>query len=138
VTTRDEEAARERFAEQYSRRDRDVYRVMERAVIGGDWGANGYTTVEEADELGRLLALRPGVLLLDVGCGTGWPGLYLSVTTGCDLLATDLPLEGLAAGKRRAATEVTSGRTAFAAASAGRFPLRQSSVDAVVHTDVLC
>jgi hypothetical protein len=32
---------------------------IERAVIGGDWGANGYTTMAQARLLAGELALRP-------------------------------------------------------------------------------
>jgi hypothetical protein len=50
---------------------------VERMVIGSDFGADGYTTVGQADELARRLELRPGLQLLDLGCGRGRPGLYL-------------------------------------------------------------
>ena len=135
---RDEHVVRDRFRQEYAQRSGHVYRLMEQAVIGADWGANGYTTVEEADELGRLLMLRDGMRLLDVGCGTGWPGLYLSAQTGCDVVGTDLPIEGLLAGRRRAGRKEVAGRLAFAVASAAGLPFRKQSFDAIVHTDVLC
>jgi hypothetical protein len=37
-----------------------VARHLERLVIGADYGADGYTTVEQADDLARRLQLRPG------------------------------------------------------------------------------
>jgi hypothetical protein len=40
---------------------------VERLVIGADFGADDYTTVEQADELARRLELRAGLRLLDLG-----------------------------------------------------------------------
>ena len=117
----------------------DVHRLIELSVIGADWGASGYTTLAQAQELGRLLALGPGRLLLDIGAGRGWPGLYLAATSGCSVLLTDLTLDGLRAGLARARAERLAPERARAlAASASRLPLAARSVDAVVGTDVLC
>jgi SAM-dependent methyltransferase len=74
-------------------------------VIGSDFGADGYTTVEQADELARRLELRPGLRLLDLGCGSGWPGLYLAMRTGCQVVLSDVPLDGLRSAKARAVRE---------------------------------
>src|SRR5688500_2759533 len=134
----DEAEARAEFRDRYAIGRQDVNREIERAVIGGDWGANGYTTMAQADELGRLLELAPGELLLDVGAGRGWPGLYLAATTGCRVLLTDLPEEGLRQARARAEAEDMLDRVRFAVASAAGLPLRPKSVDAVVSADVLC
>jgi cyclopropane fatty-acyl-phospholipid synthase-like methyltransferase len=107
-------------------------------VIGAVWGANGYTTVAQADELGRRLRLGPGSRLLDVGTGRGWPGLYLAKRTGCSFVGTDMPLEGLALAARRACQEGIDDRAQLVAAAGGAQPFRAGSFDAIVLTDVLC
>jgi ubiquinone/menaquinone biosynthesis C-methylase UbiE len=111
---------------------------VERLVIGSDFGADGYTTVEQADELTRRLELRPGGRLLDLGSGSGWPGLYLSMQTGCDAVLSDVPLEGLRRARERAVRERLGARCAVVVASGPRLPFAGESFDAVVHTDVLC
>ena len=95
-----------RFAERYRIAAAEVSRRVELAVIGGDWGANGYTTMTQADLLARELNLRPGMLLLDLGAGRGWPGLYLAASTGSGVVLADVPVEALrlAAGRARART----------------------------------
>jgi SAM-dependent methyltransferase len=137
ATVREQEA-RDRFADRYRREPTDVVGRIERRVIGGDWGANGYTTIAQADDLADRLDLRPGDLLLDVGAGRGWPGLYVAATTGCSVVLADLPLEGLTVANARIAAEGLEGRASCVNAGARDLPFRPVTFDAVVHTDVLC
>jgi len=136
--SRDEVDAGATFRERYGRPASDATRELERLVIGGDFGANGYTTVEQAELLARRLDLRAGDRMLDVGLGRGWPGLYLAKVTGCSVVLTDIPEEGLATARRRAAAEGLAERSPAVASSARRLPFRPESFEAVVHTDVLC
>jgi cyclopropane fatty-acyl-phospholipid synthase-like methyltransferase len=128
------------FAERYRAAPAEEMRQAELAVIGGDWGANGYTTMAQADLLGRELGLRPGVRLLDLGAGRGWPGLYLAVSTGCQVVLADVPIEGLQAAAARARAEGgrLAGRTGLMVSTARALPFVPAAFDAVVHTDVLC
>ena len=61
MATDHERAVRERFAERYATARTELVDEIEARVIGAAWGANGYTTVAEADELARRLALGPDV-----------------------------------------------------------------------------
>ena len=138
MVTREERDTRQRFGDRYSEERTDVVRQIEWAVIGADFGANGYTTVRQADLLAELLQLRPGMRLLDLGAGRGWPGLYLAARSGCQTVLSDVPVEGLREALARADSEGLAGRVAAAASSARGLPFRAGSFDAVVHTDVLC
>lgn len=108
----------------------DRYRVgrarpmveVERQVLGVDYGSTGYTTLAQADDLGRRLGLGPGRWLADIGAGAGWPGLYLAATTGCRVVATDLPLEGLQRAQARARDDGIQSRVAFLVATGTRQP----------------
>jgi cyclopropane fatty-acyl-phospholipid synthase-like methyltransferase len=137
MTTWDQQTA-ERFAARYRVAPAEVSRRVEQAVIGGDWGANGYTTMAQADLLGRELSLGAGTLLLDLGAGRGWPGLYLAASTGCTAVLADVPVEGLRVAAARARAEHLTDRAATVAASARALPFAPRSFDAIVHTDVLC
>ena len=136
--TKGERETVEHFAERYRSAPTAVCRRVELAVIGGDWGANGYTTMAQADLVARELGLRPGVRLLDLGAGRGWPGLYLAATTGCRVVLADVPIEGLLAAAARARREKLAARVAPVAASARGLPFSSAAFDAIVHTDVLC
>jgi SAM-dependent methyltransferase len=133
---REEEQARADFGERYGRTATRAVREVERAVIGDVWGANGYTTVVQADLLAEQLRVGGGSRLLDVGAGRGWPGLYIAKRTGCDVVVTDLPIEGLVVARRRARKERL--RSAAVVSSAWHLPFREGSFDAISHTDVLC
>ena len=74
----------------------DAMRDLERSVCGCDYGSTSGTTRLEAERIAQLLELRPAAKLLDLGAGSGWPGLYLAQLTGCDVVLVDLPLAAFA------------------------------------------
>jgi 2-polyprenyl-3-methyl-5-hydroxy-6-metoxy-1,4-benzoquinol methylase len=138
VTGRDEAQACALFQERYRNPPSLLAGQIEQRVIGGDWGANGFTTIAQADTLARELHLSAGDRLLDLGSGRGWPGLYLAARTGCQVVLADLPLEGLRVAADRATSEGLAARTGVVAAAASGLPFRAGSFDVVIHTDVLC
>lgn len=136
--TNDERDARAHFEDRYRIKGNAAAAAVEQTVIGAVWGANGYTTLVQADQLAEHLQLGPGDRLLDVGTGRGWPALYLAQSTGCSVVGTDLPLAALQSARRRAKREEVDDRTALVIASGAALPFRTGEFDAVVHTDVLC
>ncbi len=125
-----------RFGEYYSSASDPVLRELERRVLGTDYGGNSYTDVEQADQLIELLDLGADSALLDLGSGLGWPGLYLAARSGCSVVLSDVPIEGLQHGDKRAQAEHI--RAASVASSGLALPFRDGSFDAVTHSDVLC
>ncbi len=128
----------ERFRERYTMSGEAALMAVEKESLGSDFQANGYTTRVQADEIGVALDLRPGQLLLDLGAGCGWPGLYLAEKYGCALISLDPVVEGARAAHRRTAADGMSDRSWPVLASADAIPFRPQSVDAIVHADVLC
>ena len=126
-----------RFHDRYSLPVTDAALAVEREVIGANVGASGYTTVAQANALIPELRLRPGTLLLDVGAGRGWPGLFLAQETGCRVVLADIPAPGLATAAKRAREGRISDRASFMRAAAEHLPFLSGVFDAVVHTDTL-
>ena len=75
---------------------------------------------------------------LEVGAGSGWPGLHLASLLGCEMTLLDMPLAGLRRAARRAAADRIAGRCRPVAGEGARLPFAASSFDAVLHCDVLC
>jgi cyclopropane fatty-acyl-phospholipid synthase-like methyltransferase len=52
------------------------------------------------DEVVRILGLRQGVRILDVGCGIGGPARYLAWKTGCEVVGVDIQQQLVDAGNK--------------------------------------
>ena len=126
------------FADFYRRAQTAPMLAIERAVFGSDYGASSWTTRDEATRVGELLALAPGRSLLEVGAGSGWPGLYLARETGCDVTLVDLPLDGLRIAADRAVADRLAHACRIVVAGGGALPFPAGRFDAVSHADVLC
>lgn len=113
-------------------------RAAEREATGSNYGANGYLTMTQADELLDHLQLQADDVLLDIGSGSGWPGLYLAHRSGCRVVVSDLTVAGMAQARRRATVDGMASRTSSVVASARHLPFLPDSFDAIVHADVLC
>jgi ubiquinone/menaquinone biosynthesis C-methylase UbiE len=133
-----EEARLTRFAREYERSQHPALLEIERAVCGCAYGGTSWTTRKEAEQVAQLLRLGPGVRYLDVGAGSGWPGLFLGRITGCDVTLVDVPLEGLAIAASRAPAEELAGACWVVAADGAALPLSGAAFDAIGHSDVLC
>ncbi|MCZ6522864.1 MAG: methyltransferase domain-containing protein [Alphaproteobacteria bacterium] len=134
----DEQALRERFDNMYQVVQSPIVREIERSVCGCDYGATSWTTEAEARRVGELLGLAPGRRLLEVGAGSGWPGLYLARTTGCDVALVDVPLAGLRMAAARAVADRLPGACWIELADGAALPFANESFDAVSHADVVC
>ncbi len=134
----EELAQTERFEQAYANLQSAVMLSIERQVCGCDYGGNSWTTRDEAQRIGAMLGLRPGMRLLDVGAGSGWPGLYLAEQCGCDLAIVDLPLSGLKIAAERANRDQIPGKCWVACADATKMPFNDASFDALSHSDLLC
>jgi len=133
-----ERATVEEFDRRYRLGKAPAKRRVEKAVLGSDYGATSYTTLRQATELARRAQLGPGVSLLDIGAGSGWPGLHLATVTGCRVVLADRPGEGLRIAQQRALEDGVADRCGFVRSSGDPLPFRSGVFDAVTHTDVLC
>lgn len=136
--TAQELVKRDDFDLEYRHAQQPVMQAVERAVCGCDYGSTAWTTRDEADWIAEALELAPGMNLLEIGVGSGWPALYLARSSGCDATLTDLPLSGLRIAVGRAARDGISDACRTAAADAARLPFGDAAFDVVNHSDVLC
>jgi cyclopropane fatty-acyl-phospholipid synthase-like methyltransferase len=126
------------FAACYEVSRTPAMRALERDVLGCDYGGTSWTTRSQADQIAASLDLGPGAHLLDIGSGSGWPGLFLGAETGCDVTLLDIPLNALKLAAERAADDQLSERVSVVAASGAALPFENASFDRLSHSDVLC
>ncbi|GMR02582.1 MAG: hypothetical protein BMS9Abin20_0920 [Acidimicrobiia bacterium] len=126
----------ERFRDYYTSTAHGALRELERRTLGVAYGGNGYTDVDQVSQFIELLGVGPGDRVLEIGSGAGWPGLYLAKESGCRMVLSDIPWEGVAWGRRRGRGEAID--VDAAACSGVALPFRDGSFDAVTHSDVLC
>lgn len=136
--TSEEQAALDRFSNTYRIGQLEFMLEIERSVCGCDYGGTSWTTKTEAQEVIDVLKLGPGREYLEVGAGSGWPGLYLAQQSGCNVTLTDLPFNGLQIARKRAAADQLAGRCGVVSADGAALPFRKGSFDAIYHSDVLC
>jgi len=133
-----ERAMVEEFDRRYRLGEASARRRVEQAVLGVDYGATSYTTLGQAAQLAERLQLGPGVSLLDLGAGSGWPGLHLASVTGCRVVLADRPKEGLRVAQQRALADGLADQCSVVASSGDLLPFRSQIFDAITHTDVFC
>lgn len=126
------------FAGYYERSQLPAMRKLERDVLGCDYGGTSWTTRAQAGHIAESLNLGPGVHLLEVGSGCGWPGLFLGGETGCDVTLLDIPVIALKLAAERAIGDGLSDRVRVVAASGTALPFEDASFDRLSHSDVLC
>jgi ubiquinone/menaquinone biosynthesis C-methylase UbiE len=126
----------ERFRERYSAPVASAMLIIEREVIGANVGANGYTTVEQADMLADRLELTANTHLLDIGSGRGWPGLYLAERLGCPTTLVDLPAPALRTALRQSSKRNLT-TVSIVRGAGDHLPFRANMFDAITHTDTL-
>lgn len=134
----DERAQCARLDARYDWACAPVMLEIECSVRGCDYGGTSWTTREEADRMAEELRLGPGRRLLDLGAGSGWPGLYLAKSTACAVVLLDLPLNGLKAARDRARADGLARRSLGVVADATALPFGESAFDAISHSDLLC
>lgn len=121
--------------EQHSHPD---MRALERDVLGCDFGGTSWTTRSQADLIPKALGLDAEAHLLEIGAGTGWPGLYMSSMTACEVTLLDIPVNALKQAWQRAIDDGIQDRSHCIAASGNALPFAAGSFNAIGHSDVLC
>lgn len=76
-----------------------VLEQVRRETYGEDFGQSSWVTADEYRRFFKLLGLSSGDHVLDVGCGSGWPALFVARETGCRVTGIDVNEAGIRAGQ---------------------------------------
>ena len=84
----------------YSRFGAEVLARIRREAFGEDIGQNSWLTADEYRSFCGWLGLGQDSHVLEVGCGSGGPALFLARTTGAQVIGVDINAHGVATGMR--------------------------------------
>jgi SAM-dependent methyltransferase len=112
---------------------------VRRETYGEDFGQSSWVTGDEYRRFFRALDLRAGQRVLDVGCGSGGPALFLARETGCRVTGVDISAAGIAEANTLARQANLPQAVEFRQADVCE-PLEFAAgeFDAIVCMDVLC
>lgn len=126
------------FAGSYELSRLPEIKKLEQAALGCDYGGTSWTTREQVDAVLESLQLDEASQLLDIGSGSGWPGLLLGRLSNCHVTLLDIPLNALSQAAERAAADGMTDRVKIVAGSGTSLPFDEDTFDRVSHSDVLC
>jgi SAM-dependent methyltransferase len=112
---------------------------VRKETYGEDFGQSSWVTGDEYRRFFQTLELRPAEHVLDVGCGSGGPALFLARETGCRVTGIDINEAGIRAGETLARESGMQEAVAFRQADVCK-PLvfGDGEFDALVCQDVVC
>ena len=112
---------------------------VRRETYGEDFGQSSWVTGDEYRRFFRMLGLSSADHLLDVGCGSGGPALFVAREIGCRVTGIDVDPAGIRAGEGLARRFGLSDRLTFRHADVAQpLPFADSTFDAIVSMDALC
>jgi ubiquinone/menaquinone biosynthesis C-methylase UbiE len=96
-----------------------------------------FVTIAELRRLIELLSIPPGATLLDLGCGTGGPGLWLAGKCGAQLIGVDISTVAITRAAESARTLEPSNSAHFRVGKLNGTGLEGGVADAAVSIDAL-
>lgn len=130
-----------RFEEVFAAPASAVRQRIWRDVFGPEYPEGvepySYVTVTELHRFAEEVQVNAGQCLVDIGCGRGGPGLWVTAATGARLIGVDIASSALAAARRRADGLGLADRVEFRTGSFEDPGLADGSADAVMSVDAL-
>jgi SAM-dependent methyltransferase len=116
-----------------------VFGEVRRETYGEEFGQSSWVTGEEYRRFIRLLGLGPADHVLDVGCGSGGPAVFLAREAGCRVTGVDVNEAGVRAGRDLAREAGLQEAVQFRQADVREpLPFPDGSFGAIVCMDAMC
>jgi cyclopropane fatty-acyl-phospholipid synthase-like methyltransferase len=108
-------------------------------TYGDDFGQSSWVTADEYRRFFRLLDLGPNDHVLDVGCGSGGPAVFVAREVGCRVTGIDFNDAGIRAGKALVQQAKLENQIDFHHADIrDALPFPDGTFSAIVSIDVMC
>jgi ubiquinone/menaquinone biosynthesis C-methylase UbiE len=112
---------------------------VRRETYGEDFGQSSWVTADEYRRFFQMLRLSAADHVLDVGCGSGGPALFLAREIGCHVTGIDVDEAGLRSGEKLARQHGLTEKVVFRHADVAQpLPFPDNQFDALVSLDALC
>jgi len=112
---------------------------VRRETYGEDFGQSSWVTADEYRRFFQMLGLSAADHVLDVGCGSGGPALFLAREIGCRVTGIDIDAAGLRSAEGLAGQFGMADTVTFQKAHVARpLPFPDNQFDALVSMDALC
>jgi ubiquinone/menaquinone biosynthesis C-methylase UbiE len=116
-----------------------VYREVRRETYGEDFGQTSWATTEESHEIPRLLELKAGSTVLEIGCGSGQYAVHIAESYNCHIVGLDLNAVGIRNARHLAEQKKLSSRATFQECDVSQpLPFTNETFDSIFANDVLC
>jgi SAM-dependent methyltransferase len=116
-----------------------VLEQVRRETYGEDFGQSSWVTGEEYRRFFKLLDLNATDHVLDLGCGSGGPALFLAREIGCAVTGIDINEAGIRAGVALAHEAGMQQEIQLQHADVCEpLPFSDQAFDAIVSMDVMC
>ena len=117
----------------------EVLGQVRRDTYGEDFGQSSWVTGHEYRRFFQLLELAAADHVLDVGCGSGGPALFLASEAGCRVTGVDVNDAGIQAGRTLARRAGLDDQVHFRRADVREpLPFPDGAFDAIVCMDAMC
>ncbi len=117
----------------------DIEAAVRHAAFGEDIGQSSWMTAAEWLQFADRAQVRADSHVLEVGSGSGGPGVYLAASRGCRVTGVDINEHGVRNGQQLAAARGLGDRVAFQTVDASRpLPFPDGTFDAVLSNDAMC
>jgi ubiquinone/menaquinone biosynthesis C-methylase UbiE len=129
------------FEETYAGDPSAVAERVWRQVYGDDYPVGvdpfSYISKRELERFAEEVRVGPEESLVDLGCGRGGPGLWVTMATGTRLIGVDIADSAVAAARERARSMGLGERTEFRQGSFADTGIPEDQVSAVMSVDAL-
>jgi len=113
--------------------------AVRQATYGEDIGQSSWMTASEWLQFASQAGVSARSSVLEVGCGSGGPAVYLAERLGCNITGVDINEHGVINARTLAADRGVAERARFERTDANQpLPFAPASFDAVISNDAMC
>ncbi len=115
-----------------------VLEQVRREAFGEDIGQNSWLTVDEYLRFFKWLELKPADHVLEIGCGSGGPALFMARTAGCRVTGIDINEHAIANAQGLAQEQGLEAQVRFYQADARqRLPFEDETFNSALCIDAI-